>query len=988
MLFKKKNKDLDIIKKSVLFDEKWYKNQHPDIKIKASKHYLEIGWLKGFNPSQLFDGNEYLKKYPDVKEANINPLLHYELYGKKENRSFFSQTPSLPPKPKKQYFSSIRESIPNINTVKKYIKQDSVDIVSFDIFDTLVFRPVVNPTDVFYLIHEKLKNEHDIDFLKYRLNAESELGNYLANLDEIYEFIQNKYQLSTETISLMKNEEISCEKRLCTKRDDLFELYEFAIKHNKKVVAISDMYLSSKVLKEILYKNGYDKISKVYVSNECKCRKDTTKLYEYVKQSENNARIIHIGDNFESDYKKAIESNIQAIYYPSIKDIILRENSIFNTVWFTPELSPDPMCRILLGYTLTNNFKNISKVNSYSSIYSNFNDFVKLSIAPVIFYISTKIGNNKEIQNKYKNIYYASRDGFLPSIGYSIYSKYKKCIPHKYFYAGRRAYFSTQNESFIDYINKYERTDDSPFTLSNLLKVFINDSKLVNNLKNKLTKEELNQNFKTDKQEVLETLSRFESELDTYLNKHKNESSKYYKDLFKNDKNIIVFDCGYSGSISTAIGKIINKKVDKIYLWEFDANKELDKKNKTKTYLLMNEPALFFTQNLVYEEIFSPLDGGCLGFKNGAPIIEDLFANSEMKSKYNILQTEVQNFMEGICQKFQPYLNYINLFDTCALQRIMNVAFASSPFNEIELLENICFPDPIAYNQNYSLSYKVQQCFVYDNPYEMTGYNNPNNIITQTSSEIIKNNLKIGIHIHLYNIFLYQEFVEYLKDFPQKFDLIITICDKEKLSLIKDMFSKEILPNMDNIIVKVLENRGRDIAPWIVGTKEYQSNYDLFCHVQSKVSSHFNFGNRWRKYLVKNLLDKNSFTNIINLFISNEKLGCIFPESFKELKDLCTNGNINLAGIEGEILIINSLLEKMNFTRKLTRADLFFSAGTMMWYRPKAMHQLFELDLDLSDFPPEPIGTGGTIAHAIERLPAFICKLNNFEAKEFTNYKN
>ena len=24
--------------------------------------------------------------YPDVKEANINPLIHYELYGKEEQR--------------------------------------------------------------------------------------------------------------------------------------------------------------------------------------------------------------------------------------------------------------------------------------------------------------------------------------------------------------------------------------------------------------------------------------------------------------------------------------------------------------------------------------------------------------------------------------------------------------------------------------------------------------------------------------------------------------------------------------------------------------------------------------------------------------------------------------------------------------------------------------------------------------------------------------
>ena len=52
----------------------------------AAKHYLTIGWLEGKNPSQFFSTTDYLAKNPDVKNANINPLLHFEKYGIKENR--------------------------------------------------------------------------------------------------------------------------------------------------------------------------------------------------------------------------------------------------------------------------------------------------------------------------------------------------------------------------------------------------------------------------------------------------------------------------------------------------------------------------------------------------------------------------------------------------------------------------------------------------------------------------------------------------------------------------------------------------------------------------------------------------------------------------------------------------------------------------------------------------------------------------------------
>ena len=90
----------------------------------------------------------------------------------------------------------------------------------------------------------------------------------------------------------------------------------------------------------------------------------------------------------------------------------------------------------------------------------------------------------------------------------------------------------------------------------------------------------------------------------------------------------------------------------------------------------------------------------------------------------------------------------------------------------------------------------------------------------------------------------------------------------------------------------------------------------------------------------------------------------------------------------GEEYMINELLERMGFEYFIGRKDLFFSEGTMMWYRPKALKPLFDLKLELEEFPPEPIGVGGTIAHAMERLPALVCRLNGYEVKEFTYYEN
>ncbi len=82
-------KDYRIIKKSNLFDEEYYLRTYPDVRqadIDPLKHFVNYGWKEGRNPSKEFDTSFYLSNYSDVKEAKINPLVHYIKWGKKEGR--------------------------------------------------------------------------------------------------------------------------------------------------------------------------------------------------------------------------------------------------------------------------------------------------------------------------------------------------------------------------------------------------------------------------------------------------------------------------------------------------------------------------------------------------------------------------------------------------------------------------------------------------------------------------------------------------------------------------------------------------------------------------------------------------------------------------------------------------------------------------------------------------------------------------------------
>jgi hypothetical protein len=74
----------------VLFDAEWYQMQNPELRIfdiDPWLHYCLYGSKRGRNPNAFFDATWYLKYYPDVLSSGMDPLEHYWLHGSKESRN-------------------------------------------------------------------------------------------------------------------------------------------------------------------------------------------------------------------------------------------------------------------------------------------------------------------------------------------------------------------------------------------------------------------------------------------------------------------------------------------------------------------------------------------------------------------------------------------------------------------------------------------------------------------------------------------------------------------------------------------------------------------------------------------------------------------------------------------------------------------------------------------------------------------------------------
>ena len=272
------------------------------------------------------------------------------------------------------------------NIIKRISKKE---YVSFDIFDTLIKRDVKKPTDVFSIIEQNYKI---CDFYKRRIEAEkiARKGKVDTTIEKIYDIYNELYLNNIDEAEKIKNIEKQVEYELCVQNKLLKKVYDFCIENNKKVYLISDMYLSSEILKEILEKNGYSKYEKLYVSCEYNKTKANGELYKYVIQELgiHTNKLIHIGNDIKTDYIMALKNKISTV---KVKTKTYTGNS-------------------LLDVFLSNHKSNSSNFY-YDFGYSNF--------GPLLYGFCLWLKENVK-KNDIDNIYFLARDGYIIKKAYEM----------------------------------------------------------------------------------------------------------------------------------------------------------------------------------------------------------------------------------------------------------------------------------------------------------------------------------------------------------------------------------------------------------------------------------------------------------------------------------------------------------------------------------------------------------------------------------------
>lgn len=385
---------------------------------------------------------------------------------------------------------------------KKFCKLvNNVDVISFDIFDTLLIRPYNEPKDLFLHLEKLFEKK---DFCRKRILAEKAARerNCLGNSDEDIEF-KDIYKNIPEQYVDLEAEELALEAKVLRPNPYILLFWEYAKKSGKKIIATSDMYLTEDFLRELLDKNGFEDVSKIYVSSKYKCCKGSKNLYKVVLDDLNISaqKVLHIGDNLSSDYFRAKECGLNALVIPKTCDKLWEKR-----------LNKIKTSDITLEVSVLSSFYSqyLSKCKTYwqNIGYCLGGPFVIGYLQDII-----KLSSKENIDT----LLFISRDGYVLREAYNILIA-KNAIENYYIYAPR----ILDLKCFLDYKNV-------PDYLQSLLSIAKNIYPQIEDIpKNYTTAQEL---FKV-----------YEKDLTLWAENNKKEYSDYLKSLGIKGNRIATID--------------------------------------------------------------------------------------------------------------------------------------------------------------------------------------------------------------------------------------------------------------------------------------------------------------------------------------------------------------------------------------------------------------------------------------------------------------
>lgn len=324
----------------------------------------------------------------------------------------------------------------SIGELIEVITSEKIQAVSFDVFDTLLCRPVVQPVDLFALVGKR--TGYGRQFIQMRRVAEWTAGRRKGpehdgvTLNEIYVCFADLYGLDAKTAETIKQQEIEVERQYLRPRKSAQRLYQAAKGAGKKILIVSDMYLSGETVAELLRENSYDGWDELYISCDWHQSKKSGCLYDTVLERLKTGYgiqadgLVHIGDNFETDICQAEQHGITALHFPKAMD---RWNESAALSSFAKDLSKDLDNSYLIGLAAQIVFDDPYPGFDPSSLTDGKWECLGTIIYAPLLIAFTKWMLERAVAKRQDKIFFLQRDGWLPEKLYEFMAPFYPGAP-------------------------------------------------------------------------------------------------------------------------------------------------------------------------------------------------------------------------------------------------------------------------------------------------------------------------------------------------------------------------------------------------------------------------------------------------------------------------------------------------------------------------------------------------------------------------------
>jgi predicted HAD superfamily hydrolase len=321
---------------------------------------------------------------------------------------------------------------------------DECDVISFDVFETLVWRIYNTPIDLFKHMEASLRVP---GFANTRSQAEvrarevaQEGGRHEVSLDDIYKQMPVR-------LHKYKQKEIEVEED-CTRQDAwMYAAYRYAVDKGKRIFFASDMYLPGVVIEKMLQKAGYSSPDRFFLSSINNRPKATGAMFEdIIQHSQVPAhRILHIGDNFHGDWAMANAAGLRTyLYVPAIERYgAIAEPALFDTLASTPH-ADDPASSLIRGL--------VAQFNMAEPEADFWERFGYRYGGPIAYAFCAWIKSQTD-ENEIEAVHFLARDGHVFK---EAFDRLYPGLNTTYLYASRRCYLLAAlrqvDKKFLDLI--------------------------------------------------------------------------------------------------------------------------------------------------------------------------------------------------------------------------------------------------------------------------------------------------------------------------------------------------------------------------------------------------------------------------------------------------------------------------------------------------------------------------------------------------------